>query len=145
MRLTPPVLASTQFFDRDAFKSAQRTTQNAVAGTTALSTVLTFSGTSPAFLQMVTIEAQFSAAPAAGDVVVIRLLSVDDNTGAGAIEFEALLHDDSLGQLPATLTFPVMLFVPAGHGFQIDVIATDSTTAVDGSLAVYATVFEPLG
>lgn len=145
MRLTPPVVASTQFFDRAAFKSAQRTTQQAGAGLTALSTVLTFSGTSPAFVELITLEAQFAAAPLAADVAVIRLLSVDDSAGTSPIEFEALLSDSSFGQLPVTLTFTPFLFVPIGEGFRIEVDATNSSVAVDGSLALYGIVFDPLG
>lgn len=145
MRLTPPVVASTQFFDRAAFKSAQRTTQQAAAGMTELGTVLTFSGVSPAFVELITLEVQFAAAPAAGDVAVIRLLSVDDSAGTSPIEFEALLSDSSFGQLPVTLTFTPFLFVPIGEGFRIEVDATNSSVAVNGSLALYGIVFDPLG
>lgn len=145
MRLTAPVVASTQFFDRQAFKSAQRTTQQAGAGLTALGTVLTFSGTSPAFTELITLEAQFAAAPLAADVAIVRLIAVDDSAGTGPIEFEALLSDGSFGQVPVTLTLTPFLFVPIGEGFRVEVDATNSSVAVDGTLALYGIVFDPLG
>lgn len=145
MRLTPPVVASTQFFDRAAFKSAQRTTQQAAAGMTELGTVLTFSGVSPAFVELITLEVQFAAAPAAGDVAGVRLINVDDSAGTGPIEFEVFGITDLDGEFPATLTLTPFLFVPIGEGFRVEVDATDSSVAVDGTLAIYAIVFEPLG